>query len=229
MPLAVTSIPVRSKPASSPRWKPLSLTLVTTVSPSATCSSMAKAVLVQLSRISATVRLKSSRVGPCPGIRLRSTKSWLSSSSMTSRLPLTSSSKKRRTRALFSSAEDTADFSSLPTCVLRMGRRHPMMPAEGVWRIDRSNLIHRSAWKGNSRKSTCRLLHSPGLTFLSPDRRGLLFSYVSPTNPQRRVYIRRYGQGLREVACYSIDLLVESSFMRLEVPVLDRLNAFSHI
>src|ERR687898_1090080 len=58
------------------------------------------------------VRLKFSRVEPCPGIRARSTKSGVSSSSMTSRFPLSSSSKKRRTMALFSSADDTAASSS---------------------------------------------------------------------------------------------------------------------
>src|SRR5215211_2598446 len=133
--LVVSSSPVRAKPASSPRWTPISLTLVTTASPSATCSSMAKAVVEKPSRISATERLKSSRVGPCPGIRLRSTKSGLSSSSMTSRFPLSGSSKKRRTRALFSSA----DTELPPPCQLAFLYRVAnmnMMPPGGVRRID---------------------------------------------------------------------------------------------
>src|SRR5215211_1649596 len=41
------------------------------------------------------------------------------------------------------------------------GRRHPMMPAEGIWRIDRS-LIHPIAWRNcleirnESRSGDCR-------------------------------------------------------------------------
>src|SRR5829696_2001758 len=91
----------------------LSVYLVTTVSPSAICSSMVKLMIEKASRISATDRLKSSRVGPCPGSRPRSTKSGLSSSSITSRFPLACSSKKRRTSALLSS-NDTEPRPSCP-------------------------------------------------------------------------------------------------------------------
>jgi hypothetical protein len=58
---------------------------------------------------------------------------------------------KRLANAMFCSADIEAillaDWRFAPR-----GRRHTMMPAEGVWRIDRS-LIHRSAWKWNSTKS----------------------------------------------------------------------------
>src|SRR5215212_7403863 len=62
---------------------------------------------------------------------------------------------KRRANALFSSADMEvlllADSRFPPR-----GRRHLMMPAEGVWRIDRSR-IQRSAWKGYSPKFAPRL------------------------------------------------------------------------
>src|SRR5829696_1390441 len=140
MPSLVSSRPVGGKPANSPRPTWLSVYFVTTLSPSASCSSMVKLVVEKASLISAIVRLKSSRVGPCPGIRLRSTKSGLSSSSMTSRFPLASSSKKRRTIALFSSAPD--DTAELPPHQANLhspprGLATTMMPPGGVWRIDR--------------------------------------------------------------------------------------------
>src|SRR5688572_19112065 len=136
MPSLVSSFPLGGMPMISPRSTALSLYLVTTVSPSATCSSMVKLVVEKASWISAIVRLKSSRVGPCPGIRLRSTKSGLRSSSMTSRFPLINSSKKRRTRALFSSA----DTELPPPCQLAFLYRvdnMSMMPPRGVRCIDR--------------------------------------------------------------------------------------------
>src|SRR5215213_7207437 len=85
---------------------------------------MVKLVVAQPSRSSATERLKSSRVGPWPGIRLRSTKAGAASSSMTSRFPLASSCSNRRTMALFSSADDKAPSSSWPTYALPMDRHH---------------------------------------------------------------------------------------------------------
>src|SRR5215207_4641784 len=126
MPSVVCSSLVGGTPMTSRRWTLLWLYLVTTVSPSATCSSMVKLVVEKLSRPSATERLNSSRVGPCPGSRLRSTKSGAASSSMTSRFPLAIvSSKNQRTMTLFSSAEDTdASSFSLPTYVLPGGRQH---------------------------------------------------------------------------------------------------------
>jgi hypothetical protein len=60
-----------------------------------------------------------------------------------------------------------------------------------------ATLIHRSAWNWNSRKSTCRLLHSPSLTFLYPLTAGAYsFFYVCLSALQRRVYIRRRGPEL---------------------------------
>src|SRR5215212_1370332 len=105
MPSKFSSVPVGGKPNHSPLMTLLSVYLVTTVSPSAICSSIVKLIVEKASRISVTDRLKSSRVGPCPGSKPQSTKSGLSSSSITSRLPLTCSSKKRRTSALFSSTD----------------------------------------------------------------------------------------------------------------------------
>src|SRR3712207_2223101 len=60
-------------------------------------------------------------------------KSAASRSSATPRLPrLKTSSKKRRTRALFSSSSDTrASSCSLPTCVCPMGRHHKH---DATWR-----------------------------------------------------------------------------------------------
>src|ERR687898_1658933 len=105
MPSKFSSVPVGGKPINSPLMTLLSVYLVTTVSPSAICSSMLKLMIEKASRISVTDRLKSSRVGPCPGSRPRSTKSGASSSSITSRLPLNCSSRKRRASALFSSTD----------------------------------------------------------------------------------------------------------------------------
>src|SRR5215204_2195073 len=108
-----SSSPVGGAPSNPTRQTPMCLNLVTTVPPSATCCSMVKLVVQKSARICATERLRSSRVGPCPGIRLRSTKSGATSSSMTSRFPLASvSSKKRRAMALFSCAsDDTAELA----------------------------------------------------------------------------------------------------------------------
>src|SRR5918994_1005191 len=119
MPSKVSSVPVGGKPTNSPLMRLLSVYLVTTVSPSAICSSMLKLMIEKASRISVTDRLKSSRVGPCPGSRPRSTKSGLSSSSITSRFPLACSSKKRRTSALFSSS----DTELRPPCTKPTFRR----------------------------------------------------------------------------------------------------------
>src|SRR5918998_3955308 len=109
MPWKSSSVPVGGMPNHSPRITLLSVYLVTTVSPSATCSSIVKLTIEKVSRISAIERLKSSRVGPCPGTRLRSTKSGLRSSSITSRFPLACSSRKRRTSALFTSNDTELD------------------------------------------------------------------------------------------------------------------------
>src|SRR5215208_4019120 len=105
MPSKFSSVPVGGNPPNSPLMTLFSEYLVTTVSPSAICSSMVKSMIEKASRISVTARLKSSRVGPCPGSRARSTKSGLSSSSITTRFPLACSSRKRRTSALFSSTD----------------------------------------------------------------------------------------------------------------------------
>src|ERR671917_1981413 len=121
MPWKSSSVPVGGMPNHSPRITLLSVYLVTTVSPSATCSSIVKLTIEKASRISAIERLKSSRVGPCPGTRLRSTKSALSSSSITSRFPLACSSRKRRTSALFSFNDTDLD----PPCPV-----HSLLPQD---------------------------------------------------------------------------------------------------
>src|SRR5829696_8358078 len=113
MPWKFSTVPVGGMPNHSPRITLLSVYLVTTVSPSAICSSIVNLMMEKVSRISAIDRLKSSRVGPCPGTRPRSTKSGLRSSSITSRFPLACSSRKRRTSALFSSNDTELD----PPCI----------------------------------------------------------------------------------------------------------------
>src|SRR5215213_138387 len=150
----------------------LSVYLVTTVSPSAICSSMVKLMVEKASRISATERLKSSRVGPCPGSRLRSTKSGLSSSSMTLILTSLTSSRKRRTSALlFSSTSDIAPASSLPTPVSLRGRHqeHDATRRDLAHRLEpySPNLVEGTfsevQLKGRSPKSSYEVLYSAGL------------------------------------------------------------------
>src|SRR5918995_6212114 len=93
----------------------------------------------------------------------KSPASILSNASMSS---LPRASNKRRTKVLLCSAsDDTVASSFLSFCqvaflLLSGWATTSMMPPGEVGRIDQK-LIHRSAWKGNSRKVVCRMPHSP--------------------------------------------------------------------
>src|SRR5215207_2900228 len=80
-------------------------------------------MLEKLACSSATECIQPSRPGSWSGSKLWSTKSGARSSSRTSRSPLACASKKRRTRALFSSVSDT-EASSLPSHVFLPDRQH---------------------------------------------------------------------------------------------------------
>src|SRR5918998_1093610 len=123
----VMRAPVGATPLYSFRsWVPLLMIRVTTLSPSAICSSMLKWRSEKEARRSAIHRLTSSILPTFPGITSWSTKSGASNSSATSRFPwLASSSLKRRTRALLSTSTDTDVYSSsLPTRLSLQGRHH---------------------------------------------------------------------------------------------------------
>src|SRR5919112_1369232 len=108
----VPSSPLGGTPKNSPRWMHLVENLVTTMSPSATWYSKVKSATEKAARNSVTDLLYPSRLEPCPGSKLRSTKSGASTSSIVSRSPLTKPSSKRRARVLFFSGSDDTGASS---------------------------------------------------------------------------------------------------------------------
>src|SRR5215211_5134593 len=116
---------------------------ITTFSPEATWSSTSTLEVENAALYRATARMKPSRPGPSSG----STLVWLTKSGASifptaSTSPTTRASKKRRTRAFFSSTSDTG-VSSLRTRALYRGDNMYDATRHTSWR-----LIHRSAWKG---------------------------------------------------------------------------------
>src|SRR5215213_1941393 len=147
MTLLVISLPLGARPIISPRsWVECTMKRVTTLSFAATWSSTSTLAFEMAPATWAAAHITPSRPGSSSGSSLVwLTKSGGNIASKASTSPLTRASMKRLANAMFSSADIEvlllADLRFPPT-----GRRRPMMPPEGVWRIDRS-LIHRSAWR----------------------------------------------------------------------------------